>query len=91
MDVDKLEQVAQQLIARVRDDDPQSNRRWLHLLTTEDEREALIYILAAAVPDDRTWRQLTAWTRMPDPPEVIAERRRVLDEALRGGRGRRAA
>lgn len=60
-DVARLEQIAQQLVARVREDDPQANQRWLHTNTTPDDREALLYVLAAAVPDDRSWRQLTAW------------------------------
>lgn len=71
-----LEQIAQQLIARVREDDPQANQRWLHAVTTPDDREALLYVLAAAVPDDRTWRDLTAWT----DPERYAQIRALVAE-----------
>lgn len=95
MDVDKLASIAQQLAGRVRDDDPIANQRWLHLLTTPEEREALLYLLAAAVPVDVPWTQLTAWARISakvkDDPEVIAERNRVLDEALRGAARSRTA
>ena len=52
MDVDKLVSVAMQLAGRVREDDPEANQRWLHAHTTPDEREALLYVLAAAVPID---------------------------------------
>lgn len=64
MDEDTLAQIAQQLIARVRTDDPEANARWLTNVTSEEERWALLFVLAAAVPDDRTWSQLTAWTRL---------------------------
>lgn len=60
-DVSHLESIAQQLIARVRDDDPASNQRWLHAVTTTEQREALLYVLAAAVPDTERWSDLTAW------------------------------
>lgn len=75
MDVRRLEQIAQQLVARVRDDPPDANARWLAAVTDADERNALLYVLAAAVPDDRTWSQLTAWAG--DNPVD----RRVLEEA----------
>jgi len=61
VDVDRLAQIAAQLVARVRDDDPDANARWLHAETTPAERDALLYVLAAAVPDDRTWIELTQW------------------------------
>jgi hypothetical protein len=81
---DKLAELACQLVARVREDDPQANQRWLHLLTTPEEREAMLYILAAAVPVDQPWSHLTAWrrTKAPEDPAVIAERRRILNESL---------
>jgi hypothetical protein len=96
VDVNKLAQLAAQLVARVREDDPTANQRWLYLLTTPEEREALLYVLAAAVPTDQPWSHLTAWTRtsVSEDPAVIAERRRILNEALspqfdrRGERGR---
>lgn len=62
--VTRLVSVAQQLAARVRDDDPVANQRWLHaMLPDPAEREALCYILAAAVPDDRSWTELTGWAQ----------------------------
>lgn len=58
----RLTALAQELILRVRDDDPEANARWLSLETTVEERTALLFVLAAAVPDDRTWTELVAWT-----------------------------
>ena len=64
MDVDHLVSVAQQLAARVRDDDPVANQRWLHaMLPDPAEREALCYVLAAAVPDDQCWTELVGWAQ----------------------------
>jgi hypothetical protein len=62
VDPDRLAQVAAQLAARVRDDEPDANARWLLATTSADERWALLFVLAAAVPDDRPWRQLVLWT-----------------------------
>lgn len=65
---DRLAAVAVEMVVRVRDDDPDSNRDWLlSALPDAFDREALSFVLAAAVPDDRTWRQLTAWTRRRRP------------------------
>lgn len=61
-DVDRLASIAQQLVARVRDDDPEANARWLNSVATAADKDALNYVLAAAVPDDRTWSELVAWT-----------------------------
>jgi ribosomal protein S21 len=62
-----LEQVAVQLVSRVRDDDPEANARWLHTqLPNPTDWRNLAFVLAAAVPEDRTWRQLTAWTYSED-------------------------
>lgn len=68
--VDRLSAIAQQLAGRVRDDDPEANGRWLLNLTTPEDRLALCFILAAAVPDDRPWAELVEWTG------ETAERRR---------------
>jgi hypothetical protein len=62
---DYLVTLAQELICRVRDDDPESNGRWLMSTTTEADRFALLFVLAAAVPDDVPWSALVGWTR-PD-------------------------
>ncbi len=65
--IDVLEQVAAQLAVRVRDDDPNANARWLaSQLPDPADWWRLAFVLAAAIPDDRTWRQLTAWARPED-------------------------
>lgn len=65
---DRLAEVAAELAVRVRDDDPNANLRWL-LATLPDDRARLdlLFVLAAAVPDDRPWAHLTAWTVAPRP------------------------
>lgn len=81
-DLTRLQRLAQDLVVRVRDDSPTANAQWLASVSEED-RWALLFVLAAAVPDDRPWSQLIRWTE-PDSPQVIAERRRQLDIALNG-------
>ena len=61
MDVDRLAEIAVEFVTRVRDDDPIANGRWLQATTSEDDRWALLFVLAAAVPIDVPWRHLTAW------------------------------
>lgn len=86
---DHLAEVAQELVVRVRDDDPEANNRWLATLTDRERRDLLI-VLAAAVPDDRPWLHLTAWTVLPARPEgpqpcgtpAAAKRHREHDEPL---------
>jgi hypothetical protein len=57
-----LARIAVQLAVRVRDDDPEANGRWLAAqLPDPADWFRLAFVLAAAVPDDRSWRQLTAW------------------------------
>ena len=69
MDVDHLAQIAAQLTVRVRDEDPEANGRWLtSQLPDPADWFRLTFVLAAAVPDDQTWRQLTSWTRPDEPP-----------------------
>jgi len=71
MDLAHLESVARQLAGRVRDDDPEANLRWLraelgtdpHQPVTDTER--LCFALAHAVPDDKTWSELTGWAYQP--------------------------
>jgi hypothetical protein len=89
---DHLAQVAQQLAGRVRDDDPEDNARWLQNVTTPEERWGLLFVLAAAIPDDMTWTELTEWTAQRldggvDTPRKVSRRRVELEQALR----RRAA
>lgn len=81
-DADRLAEVAAQLAARLREFSAEDNARWLAFtLPNPNDWFRLNFALAAAVPIDRTWLQLTSWTR-PDSPEQIAERRRQLDVAL---------
>lgn len=94
---DELASIAAQLAARVRDDDPEAVHRWLAKVVDPADWMALAIVLAAAVPNDRTWRQLTAWTRVtavkpraPKPPQDLkphgtsaaAKRHRYYDEPL---------
>ena len=69
---DTLAEVACELVTRVRDDDPEDNGRWLAAtLPNPDDRWALLFILAAAIPDDRPWSELIGW-RQPQPPATTA-------------------
>lgn len=71
-DLDRLAEIAAQFAARVREDDPDANLRWLHAqLPDRVDREALLFVLAAAVPVEVPWLILTAWTN-------AAERERHL-------------
>jgi hypothetical protein len=80
---DRLAELALELIGRVRDDAPDDNARWLLNATTEEERWGLLFALAAAVPQDRTWRQLTAWLRLaPCGTPAAAKRHRYRGEPL---------
>lgn len=69
---DWLAAVAIELVARVRDEDPRANARWLiSTLPDEADRFALLFVLAAAVPLDRPWRELTAWaSELPQAREA---------------------
>lgn len=81
-DVARLEQIAAQLVGRIRDDAPESNGRWLAAeLSNPRDWFQLCFVLAAAVPDDRTWTELTEWhTGVVDPVE---RRRRQWRESQR--------
>lgn len=77
-EADRLAEIAVQLVARVRDDDPEAVGRWLaHQLPDPADWWNLAFVLAAAVPMDRPFSHLTAWARL-EPPEVIQHRRDVL-------------
>lgn len=65
---DRLAEIASELVVRVRDDHPDANARWLDaVLPTARERYDLLFVLAAAVPDDRSWNALTAWAWLREP------------------------
>jgi proline racemase len=62
---DELSSIAQQLVGRLREDDPEAVNRWLcSVLPSSVEWFRLCFVLAAAVPDDESWKNLTAWTLM---------------------------
>ena len=85
MTLAELESIAQQLAARVRDDNPDANLRWLRAELGTDPNapisdvEQLVILLAIAYPYDRTWKQATAWTRRSpvDSPVDDDKRRRM--------------
>lgn len=91
---DHLASVAQQLAGRVRDDEPSANGRWLACVlkdTTAEGYRDLCFVLAAAVPVDVPWRELTEWVRLreygdgrPDTEEKVRQRQADLLEALDG-------
>lgn len=59
---DDLARIAVELAIRVRDVEPERNGTWLAAVLPEPgDWFRLCFVLAAAVPDDRSWRQLTAW------------------------------
>lgn len=63
---DQLVAIAMQLAARVRDDHPEANGRWLTAVAPDpNDWWRLAFILAAAVPDDRSWSELTGWVARP--------------------------
>lgn len=92
-DTDRLAALAVELVIRIRDDNPDANARWLaaHLPNPADWFR-LAFVLAAAVPDDRSWKQLTAWTHLGCTTSASGHRRRgeaVCDTCLRADRERK--
>jgi hypothetical protein len=68
-DPDRLAEIAVELAVRIRDYDPEANGRWLRAqLPDAADWFRLAFVLAAAIPDDRTWNELTAWTGQPLKP-----------------------
>lgn len=64
---DDLARIAVELATRVRDVDAARNGTWLAAVLPEPgDWFRLCFVLAAAVPDDRPWMHLTAWTRAGD-------------------------
>ena len=73
MTEDDLAAIAVQLVARVRDDDPEANGRWLAtVLPDPADWFRLAFVLAAAVPDGVAWSHLTAWARVQSVRELAA-------------------
>jgi hypothetical protein len=75
---DHLAQVATGLACRVRDEVPDANLAWLtRQLPEPGDWRDLCFVLAAAIPIDKPWLQLTAWTIAPPVPATpVAELRR---------------
>jgi hypothetical protein len=74
----RLAAVAIELAERVRDEGPDDNAAWLdERLPNERDRFHLLFVLAAAIPTDRTWTELTAWARQPAKPHAQAERSKL--------------
>jgi len=57
-----LATIAVELVTRVRDDPPTEVHRWLATTMEGKDWLSLAIVLAAAVPVDESWRNLTAWT-----------------------------
>ena len=73
-DLTLLQAVAAQLAARVRDDNPEANSRWLLAeLPNPADWFRLIFVLAAATPVDQPWSELVAWAEVPDRPQAYPQ------------------
>lgn len=65
---DDLARIALELATRVRDEATERNGIWLAAVLPEPgDWFRLCFVLAAAIPDDRSWTHLTAWTRAGRP------------------------
>lgn len=63
-DLPRLESVAQQLAARIRDDEPWMVHAWLaRELPDPADWYRLCFVLACAVPVEPRWSELTAWAK----------------------------
>lgn len=79
---ERLAVVANELVVRVRDDEPAAVHRWLVTKVGGlNEWIGLAMILAAAVPDDRSWNQLVGWIAGTEDP--VERRRRQWRESSR--------
>ena len=68
---ERLADIAVQLVDRVRDDDPKVVGQWLAgELQDPADWFRIAFVLAAAVPVDRTWSELIAWAH-PDPSKRL--------------------
>lgn len=87
MEADSLESIAAQLAVRVRDDNPEANARWLTaLLPDPNDWFRLAFVLAVAVPDDRTWSQLTRWWTHGEREVPLAAREREVLALIGAGK-----
>lgn len=69
---DELASIAIQLVSRVRDDEAEANGEWLReVLPDPEDRFRLCFVLAAAIPDDRPWLALTAWSVPREHPAAF--------------------
>lgn len=59
---EQLAQIAMELMVKVRDEAPEVVHRWLASVIDPADWMGLAIVLACAVPDDRSWKELTAWT-----------------------------
>ncbi len=83
-DVDDLARIAVELITRVRDDTPDANGTWLaEQLPDPGDWFRLAFVLAAAIPEDRSWKTLTRWAELaPCGTHAAAARHRYHGEDL---------
>ena len=59
---DHLASIAVELSYRVREEDPEANGAWLaQQLPDPADWFRLAFVAAAAIPQDRTWGELTGW------------------------------
>jgi hypothetical protein len=82
IDVDQLAAIAAELAVRVRDETPDANAAWLAAeLPDPADWFRLAFVLAAAIPDDRSWTALTAWAWATKPDPDIVDEGEVLRPA----------
>ena len=82
---DRLAEIAVELAVRIRDDEPDDIRAWLHQHTTAQDRDDLIYVQAAANPATRLgWQRAVRWASPPTDPTHIDEI--AVERACRGER-----
>lgn len=83
VDVERLESIAQQMAAKIRDEDPERILVWLRDQLDIDPRlpvsdlERLVFVMAAAIPDDRPWSRLIAWIEPLRTPIDAGKRARM--------------
>lgn len=80
MTEDELSSIAQQLVGKLRDEDPEAVNRWLSsVMPSSTDWYRLCFVLAAAVPDDKRWSELMAWWINPppgtEPPATLESKR----------------